>query len=86
MTAMLGCDGCGAIVSERVDDDDPTRRWLCLTEGPTIGGALLGIALPDLTRFEDEPPEPVDLETPAPPRHFCTVACLATWALREVEA
>lgn len=89
MTAMLGCDGCGAIVSERVDDDDPTRRWLCVTEGPTIGGGMAGLAIA-LAPIDEaaigDPIPPAELDCPAPARHFCNVACLASWALREVEA
>lgn len=87
---MLGCDGCGAIVSDRAGELDAAAAWWVLTPGPTIGGGLLpvlaGLSM-SLDVDEDHPlaGEPVELdELPPidPPRHFCSLTCLSEWARR----
>lgn len=86
VTAMIGCDGCGAIVQDRGEDEAAT--WLALTFGPTIGDTGLLPTIDFSTtviELGDEPqpePEPIDLKPVEPVRHFCTIACLRTWAER----
>ena len=88
MTAMLGCDGCGTIASDR--GDDPTRDWFALSIGPAIGatGLLPTIDFAAATIDLGADDEPTDLEVDAvePDRHFCSVGCLAVWAARAVDA
>lgn len=81
MTALLACDGCGTIVSDR-PDDDPTSRWWVLSMGPVIGG---GLVLPEITFDVDDldADEEEDLPLPEPPRHFCGTPCLLAWATRQ---
>ena len=78
MTAMLGCDGCGAIASDR--GDDPTREWLALSVGPTIGAGLLPmIDFSAVADYGDEDEDDVEAEPAEPDRHFCSLGCLRTW-------
>lgn len=80
---MLACDGCGAIVSERPDEEDPTATWYCLTVGPVIGGGMAMLATIDVDDALLAEPEEHDLlPPPEPPRHFCTLGCLRVWTER----
>lgn len=86
MTAMLSCDGCGEIVSDRPDDEDPTARWWALTAAPPVGGMGLLPMISMTTEYSDEPTEPVDIPPVEPDRHFCSVPCLVAWAGRRSAA
>lgn len=95
MTALLSCDGCGTIVSDRPEDEDPTGTWWSLSASPVIGGGLFR-ALPSITSVtqitfgegaEDldvEEPEPEEdpLPPPDPDRHFCSIECIGAWVAR----
>lgn len=84
MTALLSCDGCGTIVSDRAEDDDPTASWWCLSFAPVIGaGGLLPIISMDVDEaiFGGEP-EDLEVVPIEPDRHFCSVPCLGAWVTR----
>lgn len=81
MTALLSCDGCGQIVSERPDDPDPTAKWWSLSLAPSIGGAML---LPEISFEVAEEYDDGEVVALVPDRHFCALDCLRAWVLREV--
>lgn len=83
MTALLQCDGCGQVVGERADDEDPTRQWWALAAAPIIGGGLLPVL--NLTMDQDEEPEPDQFVPIEPPRHVCSDSCGETWFRRRRE-
>lgn len=83
MTAMLACDGCGNIVQDRASDDDPTREWWSLQPWPVVGSGVAGMVSLSAVPFDPDAGlemETIELPDPEPTRHFCSVACIATWA------
>lgn len=88
MTAMLGCDGCGTIASDR--GDDPTRDWFALSVGPAVGGTIGPLPTIDFATIavdlgESDEPEVLELGPVEPDRHFCSIECLGVWATRAAE-
>jgi len=91
MTAMLGCDGCGTIASDR--GDDPTREWFALSVGPAVGGVVgplptidFAAVTMDLGAIGEDDDSVLELDPVEPDRHFCSVGCIAVWAARAVDA
>lgn len=91
MTAMLGCDGCGAIASDR--GDDPTRDWFALSVGPAVGGTVgplptidFAAVAVDLGAVGEDDDSVLELDPVEPDRHFCSIECLRAWATRAAEA
>lgn len=84
MTALLACDGCGSIVSDRPDDDDPTATWWCLSASPAIGMGLLPTISfnEELVEMDDDDAPPEDPPPVEPDRHFCSIDCVGKWTTR----
>lgn len=89
VSAALRCDGCGAVVTV----DDPTHAvWLQVDRnGQGLGpiGPIPSVVLNSvyITGGDEDPGVEVDEQVegndePAPTRHFCSWACLASYAVQ----
>jgi hypothetical protein len=81
MTQALLCDQCGRLTSDRPAEAEQgaADSWWSLGSSPAPGGETL---LPIITMVADDP-DPVEKEW-EPPRHFCSVGCLAEWAASRI--